>query len=110
VLDPRDGRVVNASLSDYLVPVNLDIGTLDVEFVEEEDPYVNPLGVKGLGEIALVGVAAAVANAVYHASGWRVRNLPIRIATLLQASHTESAESIAVAPIAVKRAPLHRNW
>jgi xanthine dehydrogenase YagR molybdenum-binding subunit len=85
VLDPRDGRVVTASLADYLVPVNLDIEALEVEFVEEEDPHVNPLGVKGIGEIALIGVAPAIANAVFHATGIRVRNLPIRIEALLPA-------------------------
>jgi xanthine dehydrogenase YagR molybdenum-binding subunit len=83
LLDPRDGRVVTASLADYLVPVNLDIGTLEAVFVNEEDPHVNPLGVKGLGEIALIGVAPAIANAVFHATGRRVRRLPIRIESLL---------------------------
>ncbi len=79
VLDPRDGRPVNAHMADYLVPVNLDVPGLDVQFVEETDTHVNPLGVKGLGEIALVGMAPAVANAVFHATGRRVRGLPIRI-------------------------------
>ncbi|MEJ0020455.1 MAG: xanthine dehydrogenase family protein molybdopterin-binding subunit [Acetobacteraceae bacterium] len=83
VLDPRDGRLVNASMADYLVPVNLDIADLDAIFVDEQDPHVNALGVKGLGEIALVGVAPAIANAVYHATGRRVRSLPIQIADLL---------------------------
>jgi xanthine dehydrogenase YagR molybdenum-binding subunit len=83
VLDPRDGRVVTASLADYLVPVNPDVGALEAVFVEEDDPHVNPLGVKGLGEIAMVGVAPAIANAVFHATGRRVRRLPIRIESLL---------------------------
>ncbi len=83
-LDPRDGRPVNAHMADYLVPVNLDIGTLEPHLVDEEDPYVNPLGVKGIGEIALVGVAPAIANAVFHATGKRVRHLPIRIESLLE--------------------------
>lgn len=83
-LDMRDGRPVNAHMADYLVPVNLDIGTLEAHFVPEEDPHVNPLGVKGLGEIALVGVAPAIANAVFHATGVRVRTLPIRIDHLLR--------------------------
>ncbi len=78
-LDPRDGRPVNAHMGDYLVPVNLDIGHLETHFVNEVDPHVNALGVKGLGEIALVGVAPAVANAVFHATGKRIRELPIRI-------------------------------
>lgn len=84
-VDPRDGRPVNASMADYLVPVNLDIGSLEALFVEESDPHVNPLGVKGLGEIALVGTAPAIANAVFHATGQRVREFPIRIESLLSA-------------------------
>jgi xanthine dehydrogenase YagR molybdenum-binding subunit len=84
ILDPRDGRIANASLAEYLVPVNLDIGSLEVSFLDEEDPYVNPLGAKGLGEIALIGTAPAIANAVYHATGRRVRELPIRTEHLLQ--------------------------
>lgn len=83
-LDPRDGRPVNAHMADYLVPVNLDIQGLEVHFVDEVDPHVNELGVKGLGEIALVGVAPAVANAVFHATGKRVRELPIRIEHLVE--------------------------
>jgi xanthine dehydrogenase YagR molybdenum-binding subunit len=85
VLDPRDGRPVNAHMADYLVPVNLDISRLEAHFVEEHDPHVNPLGVKGLGEIALVGVAPAIANAVFHATSKRVRHLPIRIEDVLAA-------------------------
>ncbi len=84
-LDARDGRPVNAHMADYLVPVNLDIQQIDALFVEEHDPHVNPLGVKGLGEIALVGMAPAIANAVFHATGKRVRDLPIRIEDVLGA-------------------------
>ena len=83
LLDPRDGRPVNASMADYLVPVNLDVNELDAIFVEEDDPHVNALGVKGVGEIALTGIAPAIANAVYHATGKRVRALPIRIEDLI---------------------------
>ncbi len=82
-LDVRDGRPVNAHMADYLLPVNLDIPRLDVEFVDEVDPHVNPLGVKGLGEIALVGMAPAIGNAIFHATGVRARNLPIRIEDVL---------------------------
>ena len=83
VLDPRDGRPVNAHMADYLVPVNLDVPALEAHFVEEDDPHVNPLGVKGLGEISLIGVAPAIANAIFHATGRRLRELPIRLEALL---------------------------
>ncbi|ASY65191.1 Periplasmic aromatic aldehyde oxidoreductase, molybdenum binding subunit YagR (plasmid) [Sinorhizobium sojae CCBAU 05684] len=85
VLDRRDGRPVNAHMADYLMPVNLDIPRLEAYFVDEVDPVVNPLGVKGLGEIALVGTAPAIANAVFHATGKRVRALPIHIEDVLTA-------------------------
>lgn len=85
VLDARDGRPVNAHMGDYLVPVNLDIAELEAHFVPEEDPHVNGLGVKGLGEISLVGVAPAIANAIFHATGKRIRTLPIRLEDLLHA-------------------------
>ncbi|RYD66179.1 MAG: xanthine dehydrogenase family protein molybdopterin-binding subunit, partial [Verrucomicrobiaceae bacterium] len=77
VLDHRLGKIVTRTLADYHFPVHADIGEIEVIFVEEKDEVVNPLGVKGLGEIGIVGVAAAIANAVYHATGKRVRNLPI---------------------------------
>lgn len=79
VLDVRNGRFVNASLAEYHVPVNADIGSIDVSFVDESDPHVNPLGVKGIGEIGITGVGAAVANAIYNATGKRVRDLPITL-------------------------------
>lgn len=85
VLDVHDGRPVNAHMADYLVPVNLDTPKLEALFVDEVDPHVNPLGVKGLGEIALVGTAPAIANAVFHATGKRVRTLPIKIEDVLTA-------------------------
>ena len=85
VLDVRDGRLVNAHMADYLVPVNLDVPRVEALFVDEDDPHVNPLGVKGLGEVALVGMAPAIANAVFHATGKRVRDLPIRIEDVLTA-------------------------
>jgi xanthine dehydrogenase YagR molybdenum-binding subunit len=83
VRDHRLGRVMNHSLAEYHFPVNADIGDIEVIFVEEKDDIVNPLGVKGLGEIGIVGVAAAVANAVFHATGKRVRHLPITVDKLL---------------------------
>jgi xanthine dehydrogenase YagR molybdenum-binding subunit len=81
--DERFGRVMNGNLAEYLVPVNADVPFLDVTFVDEHDPHVNPLGVKGLAEIAIVGVAPAIANAVFHATGRRFRELPIRPEDLL---------------------------
>jgi xanthine dehydrogenase YagR molybdenum-binding subunit len=71
------GRAVNANLADYHVPVNADIGSIDITMVDEHDPYINELGAKGVGEIGITGVAAAIANAVYHATGKRIRDLPI---------------------------------
>jgi xanthine dehydrogenase YagR molybdenum-binding subunit len=83
VMDHRMGRFVNASLGEYHVPVNADIPKIEAFFVEERDEYVNPLGAKGIGEVGYVGVAPAVANAVYHATGKRVRQLPITLDKLL---------------------------
>ena len=78
-IDPRTGRYVNADLAEYHVPVNADVRPIDVHFVEEHDAHVNPIGVKGVGEIGITGVAASIANAVYHATGKRVRDLPITL-------------------------------
>ncbi len=83
--DDRLGRVMNANLAEYLVPVNADIPGIDVSFIEGNDTNFNPLGVKGLAEIALCGVAPAIASAVYNATGKRVRHLPIRPESLLSA-------------------------
>jgi xanthine dehydrogenase YagR molybdenum-binding subunit len=84
-IDPRTARYVNDNLADYLIPVNADILDVDVILIPEEDKFVNPVGVKGIGELGNVGTAAAVANAVYHATGVRVRKLPIRLEKLLVA-------------------------
>lgn len=81
--DHQLGRFMNHNLAEYHVPVNADVHDIEVIFVEEHDEIVNPLGVKGLGEIGIVGTAAAVANAIYHATGKRVRDLPITIDKLL---------------------------
>ncbi|MGI4872842.1 MAG: xanthine dehydrogenase family protein molybdopterin-binding subunit [Janthinobacterium lividum] len=77
VRDQNFSRYTNADLASYHVPVNADIPNMTVEFIDEHDPYINAMGVKGIGEIAMVGVAAAVANAVYHATGKRLRDLPL---------------------------------
>jgi xanthine dehydrogenase YagR molybdenum-binding subunit len=82
LIDHRDGRIVNANIAEYLVPVNADVQDIKVIFVDELDDS-NPLGVKGVGEIGIVGVPAAIANAVYHATGKRVRELPITLDKLL---------------------------
>jgi xanthine dehydrogenase YagR molybdenum-binding subunit len=76
-MDPRRGAWGAANLAEYLVPVNADAPDVTVELVEVEDRGVNPLGVKGVGEIGQVGVAAAIANAVFHATGRRIRELPL---------------------------------
>lgn len=82
-LDLSHARYINDNLADYLVPVNADTPSVDIIMVPERDEHVNPFGVKGIGEIGIVGMNAAVANAVFHATGVRVRNLPIRAQTLL---------------------------
>jgi xanthine dehydrogenase YagR molybdenum-binding subunit len=82
-VDHRVGRYTNSSIADYLIPVHGDVPAMDVVFVKEIDPHVNPLGIKGIGELPIVGVAAAIANAVYHATGRRIRDLPITPEKLL---------------------------
>jgi xanthine dehydrogenase YagR molybdenum-binding subunit len=83
VIDQKFGRFMNHNLAEYHVPVNADVHDIDVIFVDEHDAIVNPLGVKGLGELGIVGTAAAIANAVFHATGHRVRVLPITLDKLL---------------------------
>ncbi len=77
VLDPRFGHIVNHDLAGYHIATNADVGTIEAHWLDEHDPHVNPLGVKGIGEIGIVGTAAAVANAAHHATGTRVRSLPL---------------------------------
>jgi xanthine dehydrogenase YagR molybdenum-binding subunit len=77
ITDARTGRIINANLGEYHVPVNADIPDIEPYFVDEIDPHINGIGAKGIGEIGITGVAAAVANAVYHATGKRIRDLPI---------------------------------
>lgn len=83
VYDPRTGRVVTANLADYRVPVNADAPAIDVTFIDRPDPHSGELGVKGIGEIGITGIAAAIANAAYHATGTRFRELPISVERLL---------------------------
>jgi xanthine dehydrogenase YagR molybdenum-binding subunit len=82
-IDARSARYVNDNLADYLIPVNADVPDLQVIIVPETDDRVNPMGIKGIGEVGIVGMNAAVANAVFHATGTRVRELPLRIEKLL---------------------------
>jgi xanthine dehydrogenase YagR molybdenum-binding subunit len=83
VMDPRSGRPINANLAEYHVPVNADIPSLEAILIPEHDPHVNALGIKGVGEIAITGTAGAVANAVWHATGRRIRHFPITIDQLI---------------------------
>ncbi|MFD2572834.1 xanthine dehydrogenase family protein molybdopterin-binding subunit [Spirosoma soli] len=83
VMDHRYGRIMNHNLAEYHVPVCADVHDLDVVFVEEYDDIVNPLGIKGVGEIGIVGMPAAIANAIFHATGKRVRDMPIQLNKLL---------------------------
>lgn len=83
VPDPHFGDYVNHDLAEYHIATNADMGTIDVSWIDEDDPHVNPMGAKGIGEIGIVGTAAAIANAVYNATGIRIRNLPITLDKLL---------------------------
>lgn len=77
IVDHRFGRYVNNNLADYHVPTNADVPAIDVHFIDKADTVIDPMGAKGLGEIGLIGFTAAIANAVYHATGKRIRQLPI---------------------------------
>ncbi|MER7012441.1 xanthine dehydrogenase family protein molybdopterin-binding subunit [Saccharopolyspora sp. NPDC000359] len=78
-VDPRYGHVVNHDLAEYHIATNADVGEIEVDWIDEHDPYVNPMGTKGIGELGIVGTAAAIANAAHHATGVRVRDLPITL-------------------------------
>jgi xanthine dehydrogenase YagR molybdenum-binding subunit len=84
VIDPRSGRPMNANLAEYHIPVNADVPSLEAILVEEHDPHVNALGIKGVGEIGVTGTAGAVANAVWHATGVRMRKFPITLDSLIE--------------------------
>jgi len=82
IVDVGSGRIVNPDLAEYHIPVNADVPSLEALLIEEHDPYVNALGIKGVGEIGITGTVGAIANAVSHATGRRVRRFPIRIEDL----------------------------
>jgi xanthine dehydrogenase YagR molybdenum-binding subunit len=84
IVDPRSGRTMNANLAEYHIPVNADVPSIEAITVEEHDTHVNALGIKGVGEIGITGTAGAVANAVWHATGVRVRQFPITLDRLIE--------------------------
>ena len=84
LVDHAFGRFINANIAEYHVPVHADVPDIQVIFVDEPDEIINPLGIKGVGEIGIVGTAAAIANAIYHATGKRIRDLPITIDKLMR--------------------------
>jgi xanthine dehydrogenase YagR molybdenum-binding subunit len=83
IRDLRSGRIMNANLAEYHIPVNADVPSIEAILVEEHDPYVNALGVKGVGEIGITGTVGAIANAVWHATGVRVRSFPVTLDKLI---------------------------
>ena len=85
MLDPLFGDVVNHDLAQYHVPVYADVEEIDAIWIDEHDPHLNPMGTKGIGEIGIVGTAAAVTNAVHHATGIRFRQPPIRLDKVIEA-------------------------
>jgi len=86
IVDHRSGRIMNANLGEYHVPVNADVPGIEALLIDEHDPHVNALGIKGVGEISITGSAGAVANAIWHATGVRPRRFPVRIEDLVLAS------------------------
>jgi xanthine dehydrogenase YagR molybdenum-binding subunit len=81
--DPNNGRVVTRDLAQYLVPVNADMPQFDIQFIDKPDPYISPIGARGIGEIGITGMTAAIVNAIYHATGKRVRDLPVTLDKLI---------------------------
>lgn len=98
MIDHRTGRIMNHNLAEYHMPSHADIENIDVIFVEEEDDKVSPIGVKGVGEIGVIGVAAAVSNAIFHATGKRIRNFPITIDKILEYEAAAPTESVRTPP------------
>jgi xanthine dehydrogenase YagR molybdenum-binding subunit len=84
IMDQRSGRLMNANFAEYHIPVNADVPSLEAILIEEHDPHVNALGIKGVGEIGITGTAGAIANAVWHATGTRVRKFPITLDRLIE--------------------------
>lgn len=91
IVDKRSGRIVNADLGEYHVPVNADVPSLEALLIHEDDPHVNALGIKGVGEIGITGTAGAVANAIWHATGIRLRRFPVRIEDLIAPAASAAA-------------------
>ena len=83
LLEPRSGTFINHDFAEYHIPVHADVGEVDAILLPENESYVNPLGIKGLGEVGIVGAAAAVANAVFDATGVRVREFPLTLDKVL---------------------------
>ena len=88
LMDKKLGRFMNHNIAEYHIPANADVHDIDVIFVDEQDDKASPIGVKGLGEIGIVGTAAAIANAIFHATGRRIRHLPITIDKVMGAGET----------------------
>lgn len=93
ILDERFGHFANHDFAEYHIAVNADVGAVDVTWIDEDDPHLNPMGAKGIGEIGIVGTAAAIANAVYDATGIRIRDLPITLDKLLTHPTWSAAQS-----------------
>ena len=84
-VDKRTGRIMNPNLGEYHIPVNADVPSIDAIIVEERDEHVNALGIKGVGELGITGTVGAIANAVWHATGFRIREFPITLDRLIGA-------------------------
>ena len=98
VVDHRSGRTLNANLGEYHIPVNADVPSLEAILVEERDEHVNALGIKGVGEIGVTGTAGAIANAVWHATGRRIRSFPITLDRLIGLSGETGGPAISIRP------------